>query len=81
MHALESTANSILATLDRPGVDQALEVREAYKKIADTIREARNITDESLEAIKASGGDGISASSIEASLGDIMKRHDQATVR
>lgn len=79
-HSLEMAKDRILAALDRPGVDQTLEVREAYKKIADTIWEARNITDESMEAIEASGGEGVSASSIEASLADIMKRHDQATV-
>ncbi|VUZ56348.1 unnamed protein product [Hymenolepis diminuta] len=80
-HSLEMAKDRILAALDRPGVDQTLEVREAYKKIADTIWEARNITDESMEAIEASGGEGVSASSIEASLADIMKRHDQATER
>lgn len=79
-HSLDRTKDSILAASDRPGVDHALNIREAYKKITDTVLEARNATDKSLGAIKASGGGRVSAGSIEASIADILKRHDQATV-
>ena len=80
-HSLERTAQSIVTALDRDGVEQALNAREAYKKVSDTLLEARNITDEAIQAVQASGGEGVSAAFIEATLANITKRHSQATVR
>lgn len=80
-HSLERVSNRIVAALDRDGVDRTLEVRETYKNIEDTLMEARAITDEAMRAIEAVGGEGVSASSIEASLADIQKRHEKTVDR
>lgn len=79
-HSLERASNRIVAAVDRDGVDRALEVRKTYKNIKDTLMEARDITDEAMRDIEAVGGKGVSASSIEASLADILKRHERTMV-
>ncbi|VDM31174.1 unnamed protein product [Hydatigera taeniaeformis] len=80
-HGLERSSNRIVAAVDRDGVDRTLKIRETYKNIGDILMEARNITDEGMRAIEAAGGEGVSASSIEASLADILKRHEKTMER
>uniref|UniRef100_A0A5K3FHX5 Laminin subunit alpha-1 n=1 Tax=Mesocestoides corti TaxID=53468 RepID=A0A5K3FHX5_MESCO len=80
VHNLDRTKESIVAALDRPGVDRTLEGREAYKAIADTIWEARNFTDEAMQAVEDIG-DGSTSASLEASLADVEKRHSELAAR
>ena len=79
-HTLERTSKTIVSALDRDGVERALNVRESYKMMAETLLEARNITDDAMQAVEAGGGQGVSATSIEATLTSITRRHAETTV-
>lgn len=51
-HNLENTGREIISALDILDVNRALEGREAYKNIADTLLAARNVTDAAMAAVE-----------------------------